>query len=140
MSVAYTEVYSSVELHNRLERWAEWARCPSPGSAGAAIGYMRERLDRSADSAVMTDEVAITERACARTKLKQKAYYRVIAKAYLGRYNTVEMAAFWGESEGSISRLLEDAKACVHGHILDIERNIDTDGFPKKTCNPRSAW
>lgn len=138
MSAVQTEVYSSQELERRLERWANWARSPVPGSGSAAIGYMRERLDRAIDSAEMDTEIAVTERAVARAKMQERAYWRIIAKYYLGRLSILEIAAGLSfasrlpVSEDSLSRLLEQAKACVHGHILDIERGIDIDGCLSK--------
>ncbi|KKK72610.1 hypothetical protein LCGC14_2902130, partial [marine sediment metagenome] len=46
----------------------------------SAEGYMREHVDPAADSDEMTDEIAVTERAIARTKMEDKAYWRVIAR------------------------------------------------------------
>ena len=135
MSALQTEVYSSQELERRLERWANWARSPIPGSGSTAIGYMRERLDRAIDSAEMDGEIAVTEKAVARAKRQELAYWRIIAKYYLGRLSLMEIAAGLTYasrlhvSDDSLKRLLESAKACVHGHILDIERGIDIDGF-----------
>ena len=132
MVAVRTEIYSSKELDQRLERWADWARSPSMGSGGTAEGYMRERLDKGADSAEMTDEIAVTERAVARAKMQEKAFWRVLAKYYLGRMPFVEIAFDFNVSEVSLKALFEDARACVHGHILDIERGIDIDGYFRK--------
>lgn len=113
----------SDELEARLTRWANWARGPSIGSASTAVGYMRERLDRGADSQEMTDEIAITERAIARTKLEDRAYWRVIAKYYLGSLALVEIANFYHTSETGIKSLFLRAKGRVADNIYQIERN-----------------
>ena len=33
------------ELDQRLERWADWARCPIVGAVSTEVGYMKERLE-----------------------------------------------------------------------------------------------
>lgn len=121
MVAAREEIDPQKALHERLERWAVWARGPSIGGSGGAIGYLRERLDPGADSDEFTDEVMVTERAVARTKLEEKAYWRVIAKYYLGRMSIAEIAPIYHVSEGSLERLFAAAKSCVRRHIYDIE-------------------
>lgn len=115
-------LYSSDELEERLVKWGDWARSPLIGSVNGSAGYMRERLDRGADSAEMTGEIAITERAVARAKLQEKAYWRVIARTYMDDLSPAEIASFFHVSEDSIVRLMAEAKACVQNHIYDIER------------------
>lgn len=83
---------------------------------------MRERLDVPADSEEMTEEVAITERAIARTKMEDKAYWHVIKKYYLGRLNKMEIAAFYHVSYDGLNRLFQQAKSRISEHISDIER------------------
>ncbi len=116
---------SSDELDERLDRWADWARAPSAGSMSAAEGYMRERVDSGADSTELTDEIAITERAIARTKIEEKAYWRVISRYYLGRLCTREIASFFCVSYESIQRLLQEAKGRIGYHIFELERQAD---------------
>lgn len=115
-------MYTSSELEHRLERWADWARSPAVGSCNGSEGYMRERLDKAADSAEMTDEIAVTERAVARAKNQQKAYWQIISRYYLGRLSIMEIAALLRCNEDGLKRLLEQAKACVHEHIVELER------------------
>lgn len=121
-------IHTSKELEQRLERWADWARSPVIGSGTGAIGYLRERLDRAADSWELTDEIAITERAVARTKLSNKAYWRVIAKYYLGRLSYIEIAMDYHVSEASVRELLDNAMSCVAGHLESLEP-VDTSGY-----------
>lgn len=116
------QLYSSDELEERLVKWGEWARSPLIGSANGSAGYMRERLDRTADSDELTAEIAVTERAVARTKLEEKAYWRVIARTYMGDLSAAEIASFFNVSEDSINRLLANARASVQNHIYEIER------------------
>ena len=82
---------------------------------------MRERLDTAHDSDEMTDEIAITERAIARAKMDDKAYWRVLARYYLGRQVIWEIAMFYHTSEDGLNRLFLEAKGCVAQHIYDIE-------------------
>ena len=114
----------SQELDDRLERWADWARSPEEGSVGSAVGYMKEHLDPAADSDVMTDEIVITERAIARSKMEDRAYCRVIKHYYMGRESFAEIAGFFNVSEDSIKRLFYEAKGRVGWHIFDIERGM----------------
>ena len=113
---------STKELDQRLERWANWARSPSMGAPIGVVGYLKERLDIAHDSDEMTTEIAITERAVARAKLEEKAYWRVLARYYLGRLSIVEIAMFFHTSEDGTKQLFLEAKGCVAGHIYDIER------------------
>jgi len=113
---------SSKELDERLERWANWARSPSMGAPLSVVGYLKERLDIAHDSAEMTDEMVVTERAVARTKMEDKAYWRVLARYYLGRLSIVEIALFFHTSEDGLNRLFLEAKGKVASHIYDIEQ------------------
>ena len=88
----------------------------------SAEGYMREYVDPAADSDEMTEEIAVTERAIARTKMEDKAYWRVIARYYLGRLSLIEIALFFHVAEDGLKRLFEQAKSRISNHILDIER------------------
>ncbi len=111
----------SKELDERLERWANWARSPSMGSVNSVSGYLKERLDQAADSYEMTDEIAITERAMARVKLEEKAYWRVIARYYLGRLSCIEISLQFFTSEHGIKLLLLEAKSRVGEHIATLD-------------------
>ena len=82
---------------------------------------MQEFLDNAADSDEMTDDIAITERAIARTKMEDKAYWRVIARWYLGRLPFVEIALFFNVSEYDVKQLFLEAKGRIGQHICDIE-------------------
>lgn len=114
-------ILSSKELDERLERWANWAREPYIGAISSEVGYMKERLDPFADSAEMTPEIALTERACARTKLEDKAYYSVIARYYLGQQPICFIAQFFDKPEKSIQRLFDEAKGRIGWYIFEIE-------------------
>ena len=109
------------EFEERMERWADWARSPSIGSGSSASGYLRERQDRAVDAREFTNEVAVTERAVARAKLEDKAYWRVISRYYLGRWSAAEIAGLFAVDEASIARLLHQAKCRVFAFIIDIE-------------------
>ena len=100
----------SDELDERLERWALWARGPSIGSVSTAEGYLKERLDMAADSAEMTDEIMVTERAIARTKMEDKAYWRVISRWYLGRLSFIEISLFFHTPEDGIKQFRADQR------------------------------
>jgi len=113
---------STKELDQRLERWANWARSPSMGAPIGVVGYLKERLDIAHDSDEMTDEIAVTERAVARAKLEEKAYWRVLARYYLGRLSIVEIALFFHTSEDGLKRLFLEAKGCVSKHIYESEQ------------------
>ena len=126
------EVLDSQELHDRLERWADWARSPDIGSIGTEVGYMQERLAPAADSAQMTTEIETTERAMARTKMEDKAYWRVIEGYYLKRRSIIIMSLFWHVHEKSLKRLFDDAKGRIGGHIFDIENGVDNAIEPLK--------
>ena len=117
----YSGALSSKELDERLERWAAWARGPTVGAISTEVGYMAERLDTPADSDEMTAEIIVTERAIARTKMEDKAYWRVIAKYYLGRQSIIIMSLLWHVSEDGLKRLFDEAKGRVGEHIFDIE-------------------
>jgi len=106
------------ELEERLEDWALWARGPEPGGAGEAIGYLREKSDRAVDSAELTDDILHVERAVARARIKDKAYWRVISRYYLGRMSEIEIAGFFGVSESNIKTLLEEAKSEVRQNLF----------------------
>jgi len=120
---------TSKELDQRLDRWASWARGPSVGSTSGAVGYMRERLDRAADSAEMTKEIEITEQAIARTKMEDKAYWRVIARYYLDHLSFVEISMQFRASEHGIKRLLLQAKTRIGEHIFSLERGLDSQSL-----------
>jgi len=120
---------TSEELDQRMDRWASWARGPPVGAASSAVGYLRERLDQAADSAEMTPEIQITEQAIARTKMEEKAYWRVIAKYYLGGLAAVEISHFYSTSEGGIKRLLLQAKTRIGEHIFSLERGLDSQSL-----------
>lgn len=124
-------MYTSAELEQRLERWADWARSPSPGACNGAEGYLRERLDSCHDSAEMSAEIEITERAVARTKKQHPKYTRIIKRYYLGRRNTMEIASEFGVPEAYVIRNLENARSCIHEHICEVE-NADTH-VPRET-------
>lgn len=109
-------------IEERLEEWAHWARGPAAGGLVSAEGYFRERIDRAHDSAELTDAVENVERAVARAKMQDAAYWRVIARYYLGRMSEIEIAGFFGASEGGIKRLLDEAKAVIAAHLRGIER------------------
>ena len=111
----------SQELEQRLERWSNWARSPQIGSTGSTVGYLKERLDKAHDID-MNDEIAITERAVARTKMEDKAYWRVIARYYLGRLSCIEIALTFHVSEHGIKRLLLEAKGRIGDHIATMEQ------------------
>ena len=113
--------YSFKDLNKRLERWADWARSPSMGGVGGSAGYMRERLDKAADSFEMTDEIAATERAIARTKLQRKLYWKIIQRYYLGRLSLMEIAYFFHASESRIKATYDEACVVIHRNILEIE-------------------
>ena len=112
---------SSKELDERLERWSDWARCPDIGAISTEVGYMKERTDIAADSAEMTPEIEVTERAMARTKSEDKAYWRVISGYYLKRRSIIIMSLFWRVSEKSLKRLFDEAKGRIGWHIFEIE-------------------
>ena len=111
----------SQELEQRLERWSDWARSPQIGSTGSTIGYLQERVDKSHDID-MTDEIAVTERAVARTKMDDRSYWKVIARYYLGRLSCVEISLQFHTSEHGIKQLLLEAKGRIGEHIAVIER------------------
>ena len=108
-------------IEERLEDWAHWAREPSVGGVANAEGYFRERMDRAHDSAELTDAIANVERAVARAKMQEVAYWRVIARYYLGRMAEIEIAGFFGCSEGDIKQLLHEARAVVESHLRRLE-------------------
>ena len=114
-------ILSSKELDERLERWADWARGPPVGSIRSAEGVMREYVDAAADSAEMTVDISITERALARTKMEDKAYWRVISRYYLGRQPLIFIAGYFHVSEHNIKRLFDEAKGRIGWHIFEIE-------------------
>jgi len=115
-------IFDTVELDNRLERWAAWARGPPIGSATTAEGYLRERLDTAADSDELTQEIMLTEKAVARTKLERKEYWRVIARYYLGRLSFIEIALFYHVPEHGVKSLWMQARSRVGDHIATLER------------------
>lgn len=110
----------SKELDQRLESWANWARSPQMGSTGSVVGYLKERIDKAHDID-MTDEIAITERAVARTKIEDKAYWRVISRYYLGRLSCVEISLQFYTSEHGIKSLLLQAKSRIGDHIATMD-------------------
>jgi len=114
-------ILSSKELDDRLERWASWARCPTIGAISTEVGYMKERTDIAADSAEMTQEIAVTERAMARTKMEDKAYWRVISGYYLKRRSIIIMSLFWRVSEKRLKLLFDEARGRIGWHIFEIE-------------------
>ena len=91
------------------------------GSTGSTVGYLQERQDKSHDCD-MTDEIAITERAVARTKIEDRAYWKVIARYYLGRLSCIEIALQFRVSEHGIKGLLLQAKSRIGEHIAVMER------------------
>jgi hypothetical protein len=92
------------------------------GAASGVVGYLKERLDKAVDSAEMTDEIAITERAMARAKLDNKAYWRILARYYLGLLSIIEISLFYHTTESSTKQLFLEAKGKVAEHIVEIER------------------
>ena len=82
---------------------------------------MREFIDPCADSDEMTKEIAITEMAIARTKLEEKAYWRVISRYYLGGLSLIEIALFFHKSEQRIKFLFSHAQSRIGEHIVEIE-------------------
>ena len=110
------------ELDERLERWAGWARSGIPGAVNGSVGYMQERLDQAADSHEMSDEIAVTERAMARTKMEHKVFWRVLAKYYLGRLSFVEISLDFNSAEINVRRLFDRAKSRVGEHINAIDQ------------------
>jgi len=121
----YNEALSSKELDERLERWADWAREPTVGAISTEVRYMSEHLDPPADSAEMTDEFLITEKAIARTKMEDNAYWDVIEKYYMDRQSIIMMSLFWHVSEDGLKRLFNEAKGRIGEHIFDIENGLD---------------
>ena len=83
---------------------------------------MRERLDHAHDSAEMTPEIAITERAAARVKNHHRKCWRVFSRYYLGRLGEVEIAALLNRPEQVVKSQLNTARSCIHGYIMELER------------------
>ena len=107
-----------------MDDWAKWARTPIAGALSSKCAYVGERLSQAADSAEMTDEVVITERAIGRTKLEDSAYWRVIYHYYLERQPLFTMSIYLNISESEIRRLFDEAKGRVGWHIFEIESGI----------------
>ena len=114
----------SRELDERLEDWAKWGRTPIQGALGSESAFTKEYLSPAADSDQMTDEVVITERAIGRTKLEDKAYWRVINHYYIHRQPLFVMSLFWQVSESEIRGLFDEAKGRIGWHIFEIESGI----------------
>lgn len=114
----------SVELDARLDDWARWARSPAPGSSNGSAGYLKERLDQAADSAEMTDEIAITERAVAKTKAESRMHWRVISRYYLGRLSEVEIGLDLQRSHDQVKVDLLRARGSIASYIILLDNNF----------------
>ncbi len=124
------EPLSSKELDDRLEDWAKWARSPTVGAIGSEVAYMKARHDTPADSAEMTDEVAITERALARVKMEDRAYWNIIEKYYLGRQPVVFIALSIDKPKDRVQSLLDEAIGRVGEHIFLLECQLTSPAGP----------
>ena len=117
-------VLTSKELDERIDDWAKWAREPLTGEISSECVYSKEHLPPAADSAEMTDEVVITERAIGRTKIEHNAYWRVIYHYYIHRQPLFTMSIYWNVPESEIKRLFDEAKGRIGWHIFEIESGI----------------
>ena len=111
-----------MQLDDRLERWAACMRGSRPGAGTEVVGYLHERTDAS-HQAEMTEEVVVTERAVARVKCQDKAYWRVISRYYLGRLSFYEISRFFHVSEDGVKRLFCQAKLRIAVEIIKIDEN-----------------
>lgn len=118
------------ELHERMDRWASWARSPEnrPTAPSDVAGYLKERLDQAHDSAEFTKEIENTERAVARTWLEDKAYKRIIKCYWLGRLSFIEIAMKYHTSESGTKQLFDEAMSRVENNLTNVEKRLDRIG------------
>ena len=120
------KLLSSQELDNAIEEWAEWSRSPTIGAIGSVVNHMRETP--AADSDIMSDEIAITDRAIGRTMMEGRAQKRLINNHFLGRQSIIMLSLFWNVPEKGLIRLLAEVKSRIGWHIFEIENERLTKG------------
>ena len=127
--------YDDLDIDRRLERWAACMRGSRPGGVSETVGYLQERTDAGHD-VEMTEEVVVTERAVARVKCAEKAYWRVISRYYLGRLSFYEISRFFHVSEDGVKRLFCQAKLRIAVEIIKIDENNYKRGLQraKNSC------
>ncbi|KKM63556.1 hypothetical protein LCGC14_1510340 [marine sediment metagenome] len=113
------KLLSSQELDDAIEAWAEWSRSPTIGAIGSVVSHMREAP--AADSDIMSDEIAVTDRAVGRTMMEAWENKRLIRHHFLGRQTIIMLSLFWNVSENGLIRLLAEVKGRIGWHIFEIE-------------------
>lgn len=110
-------------LHERLCRWADWARCPEPGHVGTSEGYMRERLDH-AHEGEPTAEIEITDKAVGRMRVSRPDYWPVFARFYLNpaALSTYEISLQIGHHEERVKAMLRQSQMLVGHNIFKLEK------------------
>jgi len=110
--------------HERCERWAEWARCPTPGAEGTSEGYLREALDKSYQGLEPGEEIAITDAAIARMKVSRKDYWRIFKRFYLtpGALSEYEIALDMSYTVERVTATIRQSLMLVGYHIHQVEK------------------
>jgi hypothetical protein len=109
--------------HSRLVRWANWARCPEPGSVGTSEGYLREPTAPGHEGEP-TAEIEVTDKAVARMWVERPDYYRVFAMFYLSpsELSTYEIARHVRHNVTRVEAMLRQARMLVGHKIRLLER------------------